>query len=68
MTLKQTINQWVIKKSKKLSRKGLYEFLATAYEQIPAHANVLTIGAGGAVNALLADYAATKNLIVIADK
>ena len=64
MNLKHLITHWSVKKSKKLSRKGLYEFLASAYEQIPHQATVLTIGAGGGVNSLLAEYAIKHNLTV----
>ena len=42
--------------SKSLSRRGLYEFLAREYSRIDARAQVLTIGAGGEVNRLLARY------------
>lgn len=43
--------------SKKLSRKGLYEFLDVEYAAIAAGSKVLAVGAGGAVNDLLGQHA-----------
>ncbi len=51
--------------SKRLSRAGLYEFLAAEYAQIPAGARVLTIGAGGPVNKLLNEHADRQNFTVV---
>ena len=46
--------------SKRLSRKGLYPFLAKEFEKIEPNARVLSIGAGGEVNNLLTTHAKTK--------
>jgi 2-polyprenyl-3-methyl-5-hydroxy-6-metoxy-1,4-benzoquinol methylase len=46
------------------SRKGLYEFLSRQYSAIPRGAKVLTVGAGGEVNKLLAQYAAATDFHV----
>lgn len=46
--------------SKKLSRRGLYEFLDVEYSTIAAGSRVLAIGAGGEVNSLLGQHA--KNI------
>ena len=51
--VKKRMDSWLEKKSKTLSRKGLYEFLAKEFTKIPRGANVLTIGSGGEVNKLL---------------
>jgi SAM-dependent methyltransferase len=47
----------VVRLSKLISRKGLYEFLGREFARIKPGASVLTIGAGGEVNELLEDYA-----------
>jgi SAM-dependent methyltransferase len=47
----------IIAMSKRLSRRGLYEFLADEYAALPANGEVLSVGAGGEVNKLLGDFA-----------
>jgi SAM-dependent methyltransferase len=47
----------VVKLSKLISRKGLYEFLGREFANIPAGREVLTVGAGGEVGALLSEHA-----------
>ncbi len=51
--------------SKRLSRAGLYEFLAAEYAKIPSGARVLTVGAGGPVNKLLDKRASQQNFTVV---
>lgn len=51
--------------SKILSRKGLYEFLASEYAKIRTGECVLTIGAGGGVNDLLSRFAQQQNFSVV---
>src|SRR6266478_874760 len=51
--------------SKHLSRKGLYEFLSKQYAEIPAGADVLSIGAGGEVNRLLQMFAKRTGFKVV---
>jgi 2-polyprenyl-3-methyl-5-hydroxy-6-metoxy-1,4-benzoquinol methylase len=47
----------VVKLSKMISRKGLYEFLGREFANISAGREVLTVGAGGEVGALLSEHA-----------
>ena len=47
----------VVKLSKMISREGLYEFLAREFAGIGAGREVLTVGAGGEVGALLEEHA-----------
>ena len=54
-----------LKKSKILSRKGLYDFLKNNYNLIPKGSEVLTIGAGGGVNSLLDKFSHENNFRVI---
>lgn len=54
----------VVRLSKLISRKGLYEFLGREFARINRGASVLTIGAGGEVNELLGDYARRQGFIV----
>src|ERR1044072_7319691 len=54
----------VVRLSKRLSRKGLYEFLAREFSGIKAGEKVLTIGAGGQVGELLAEYSRRQNFAV----
>jgi SAM-dependent methyltransferase len=54
----------VVRLSKLISRKGLYEFLGQEFARIERGAGVLTIGAGGEVNELLADYARRQGFSV----
>jgi SAM-dependent methyltransferase len=53
-----------IRLSKFFSRKGIYPFLQTQYQNIPPNAQLLSIGAGGQVNLLLDKYTQTNNLRV----
>jgi SAM-dependent methyltransferase len=57
VTMNSRLDAWLLSKSKALSRKGLYEFLAKEYATIPHGAQVLSIGAGGEVNELLQTFA-----------
>src|SRR4051794_31184398 len=54
----------VVRFSKVLSRKGLYEFLKGQFAVIKPDETVLTIGASGEVNDLLARYAQQQNFSV----
>ncbi len=54
----------VVRLSKKLSRKGLYEFLRGEFSAIAANEQVLTIGASGEVHELLAAYAKQQEFSV----
>jgi 2-polyprenyl-3-methyl-5-hydroxy-6-metoxy-1,4-benzoquinol methylase len=54
----------VVRLSKFISRKGLYEFLAREFSSIRADETVLTIGAGGEVGELLEEYARQQNFTV----
>jgi SAM-dependent methyltransferase len=47
----------VVRLSKLISRKGLYEFLGREFAGIGAGREVLTVGAGGEVGALLSEHA-----------
>jgi SAM-dependent methyltransferase len=47
----------VVRLSKLISRKGLYEFLGREFARIGPGRSVLTIGAGGEVNELLGEHA-----------
>jgi len=51
--------------NKNLSRKGLYPFLERQYEKIRPNDRVLSVGAGGGVNRLLAEYASENGFDVI---
>jgi SAM-dependent methyltransferase len=51
------LRKLVLKISKQLSRKGLYEFLDAEYSGIAPGSKVLAIGAGGDVNELLGRHA-----------
>jgi SAM-dependent methyltransferase len=55
--MRRGLEERLLKMSKVLSRKGLYEFLSREYAEIPAGADVLSIGAGGEVDDLLQDFA-----------
>ena len=59
--IKKKYLNWVLGLSKKRSRQGLYEFLATEFSKIPSHSKVLTVGAGGEVNDLLDQHAKLQN-------
>jgi len=54
----------VVRLSKLISRKGLYEFLRREFSAIKPNEQVLTIGAAGEVNDLLAGYAQEQNFSV----
>jgi SAM-dependent methyltransferase len=54
----------VVRLSKVLSRKGLYEFLRGEFSTIKADESVLTIGAGGEVQELLEQYSAQQKFAV----
>jgi SAM-dependent methyltransferase len=51
--------------SKRMSRRGLYEFLAGEYAVLPANGEVLSVGAGGEVNRLLVDFATRTGFGVV---
>jgi len=44
-----SLGGYLIRQSKRMSRKGLYEFLGSSLSDIPEGANVLNIGSGGEV-------------------
>jgi hypothetical protein len=46
----------IVRLSKLLSRKGLYEFLRGEFASIKTNQHVLTIGAGGEVYSLLEEH------------
>jgi SAM-dependent methyltransferase len=54
----------IVRLSKRLSRKGLYEFLAREFSSIKAGEKVLTVGAGGEVGELLAEYSRRQKFAV----
>jgi SAM-dependent methyltransferase len=54
----------IVRLSKLLSRKGLYEFLAREFSGIKPAERVLTIGAGGEVDELLKQYSQQQNFSV----
>lgn len=54
----------VVRLSKLISRKGLYEFLSREFGKIGAGQEVLTVGAGGEVGNLLAECARRNGLAV----
>ena len=54
----------VVRLSKLISRKGLYEFLGREFARIERGESVLTIGAGGEVGDLLGDYARRQGFAV----
>ena len=58
------IRKSVVKLSKVLSRQGLYPFLEGAFVNIPTGASVLNVGAGGEIEALLRQYAASRSFDV----
>lgn len=59
MVFLNNIFRFVVRLSKVLSRKGLYEFLEKEYSTIKANESVITIGAGGKVNQILQNYSKT---------
>jgi len=59
------IDRAIVRMTKRLSRKGLYEFLANEYSKIPQGAHVLTVGAGGDVNDLLRKHANRQDFHVL---
>lgn len=52
----RVFNFW-LSLSKKISRKGLYPFLAGEFAKIPANCEVLNVGAGGEIGKLLGSHA-----------
>jgi SAM-dependent methyltransferase len=54
----------VVRLSKLISRKGLYEFLGREFARVGAGLEVLTVGAGGEVGALLAEHARQNDFSV----
>jgi SAM-dependent methyltransferase len=54
-----------IRGSKLLSRKGLYRFLDFAFARIKASSSVLNVGAGGEIEALLRERAASQGFQVV---
>jgi SAM-dependent methyltransferase len=54
-----------VKASKIFSRKGLYEFLAAQFASIPEGAKVLSVGAGGDVNARLRKQGQVRRFSVV---
>jgi len=54
----------VVRLSKLISRKGLYEFLGREFARVGAGSEVLTVGAGGEVGALLAEHARRNGFAV----
>ncbi|HEV7889394.1 MAG TPA: class I SAM-dependent methyltransferase, partial [Pyrinomonadaceae bacterium] len=54
---RRTFMRGVVRLSKLISRKGLYEFLGREFARVGAGLEVLTVGAGGEVGALLEDRA-----------
>jgi SAM-dependent methyltransferase len=54
----------VVRLSKLISRKGLYEFLGREFARIGAGREVLTVGAGGEVGALLEEHARRNSFAV----
>jgi SAM-dependent methyltransferase len=54
----------IVRLSKLISRKGLYEFLQREFSSIRPNERVLTIGAGGEVHQLLAEYSREKDFSV----
>jgi SAM-dependent methyltransferase len=55
----QKYHSWLVGLTKERSRQGLYDFLAEQYANIPENAKVLTVGAGGETNKLLASSIAS---------
>lgn len=58
-------DSWLGRLSKLRSRQGLYEFLEREYSTIPRGARVLSVGAGGEVDELLARFSSANELDVI---
>jgi SAM-dependent methyltransferase len=54
----------VVRLSKVLSRKGLYQFLAREFANIRPNEEVLTIGSGGEVGKLLDEHSRQRNFSV----
>ena len=53
------------RQSKRLTRKGLYEFLEREYARIGPDQEVLTVGAGGSINKLLGRHARERPFRVV---
>lgn len=63
-TLRVKLDAWILRMSKDLSRKGLYEFLEREFAAIASEAEVLNIGSGGEVNRLLSALAKQRGFKV----
>lgn len=63
--MKNRYEDWLLRISKGLSRKGLYQFLSREYGAIPHGADVLSVGAGGEVNQLLKGFAEKNRFDVL---
>ena len=57
---------WIVALTKRLSRDGLYEFLAAEYAKLPIGAAVLCVGAGGDIGRQLQSFAVEKRFAVTA--
>jgi len=57
-------HDYLVRISKRASRAGLYEFLTGEYAAIESGDQVLTVGSGGEVNALLQQYAQQRGFRV----
>jgi len=64
MNALKKIHSLFIKLSKILSRKGIYPFLEKEFSNIKSGSKVLSIGAGGEINALLNAFAVKNNFNV----
>ena len=58
---KAKIHERLLKASKKVSRKGLYEFLDYECTALPDNIHVLNVGAGGEVEQIIGRFAELKN-------
>lgn len=65
LRVRNRLGLYSVRLSHVLSRKGLYPFLAREYGKIQAGERVLTVGAGGKVNALLETYARHRRFLVV---
>ncbi|WP_339742478.1 class I SAM-dependent methyltransferase [uncultured Rubinisphaera sp.] len=63
--VKNSAENKLARMTKKLSRKGLYEFLSKEFAKISRDSSVLTIGSGGEVNELLNTFANKEGFTVL---
>ncbi len=63
--LRRAPRSLVVRWSKALSRKILYRYLLDGQERVPDGSKLLSDGAGGGVNAAIADLAKRKRLTVL---